>query len=157
MNCENCGKILTTQKRFCSHSCRAKTVNVGRVVKTNPEWHRPLNPCKQCGTPTTNTQFCDQVCRNQYQADVFAAGQVKDRITLRKHLAAGRDPGCFVCGLNEWRGSPLSLEVDHIDGDASNNLPANLQLVCPNCHSITPTWKGRNKGKGRKTRGLPTH
>jgi 5-methylcytosine-specific restriction endonuclease McrA len=59
--------------------------------------------------------------------------------------------------LSKWNNLPITLEVDHIDGNASNNLPSNLRLVCPNCHSQTSTWKGGNKGKGRKSLGLPLH
>jgi Zn finger protein HypA/HybF involved in hydrogenase expression len=54
---------------------------------------------------------------------------------------------CEECGLNEWNNKPLSLELDHTDGIRSNNKIENLKLLCPNCHSQTPTWRGRNKVK----------
>lgn len=54
---------------------------------------------------------------------------------------------CSRCGINEWQGEKLSLHLDHIDGDNTNNLIENLRLLCPNCHSLTPTYCGRNKGK----------
>ncbi|WP_404959907.1 HNH endonuclease [Streptomyces sp. 147326] len=48
---------------------------------------------------------------------------------------------CARCGVEaRWRGHPLPLEVDHIDGDWRNNQPGNLRLLCPNCHAITSTW-----------------
>jgi hypothetical protein len=54
---------------------------------------------------------------------------------------------CNRCAINEWQGEKLSLHLDHIDGDNTNNLIENLRLLCPNCHSLTPTYCGRNKGK----------
>lgn len=56
---------------------------------------------------------------------------------------------CNGCGCSEWRGRELSLELDHIDGDSFNNSFKNLQLLCPNCHSQTETFRGRNKNTGK--------
>ena len=53
---------------------------------------------------------------------------------------------CSKCGLGTvWNNEPIVLELDHIDGDKSNNLLENLRVICPNCHSQTPTFRGRNK------------
>lgn len=51
---------------------------------------------------------------------------------------------CAWCGRKTWRGLPILLELDHIDGDHLNNEIENLRLLCPNCHAQTPTYKGRN-------------
>jgi hypothetical protein len=68
----------------------------------------------------------------------------------RALITAGRSEVCDDCGIApEWRGLPLPLEVDHLDGDWRNNLPANLRLLCPNCHSATDTYRGRNKRSTR--------
>ena len=55
---------------------------------------------------------------------------------------------CDICAINEWQNQKLCLEVDHIDGNNRNNLLSNLRLLCPNCHSQTSTFRGRNKNSG---------
>ena len=57
---------------------------------------------------------------------------------------------CKRCGLTEWLGHKIVLELDHIDGNHGNNQRENLIALCPNCHSITPTWRGRNKRSAKK-------
>ena len=51
---------------------------------------------------------------------------------------------CECCGLTEWLGNPIPLELDHIDGKRNNHKLSNLRLLCPNCHSLTPTYRGKN-------------
>ncbi|MEV5259097.1 HNH endonuclease signature motif containing protein [Streptomyces anulatus] len=66
----------------------------------------------------------------------------------RAMIALGAPERCSLCGTGRmWRDRPLPLEVDHIDGNWRNNRPQNLQLLCPNCHSTTDTYRGRGKGR----------
>jgi hypothetical protein len=51
---------------------------------------------------------------------------------------------CSRCGLTEWRGKPLSFHLDHINGNKHDSRIENLRMLCPNCHSQTPTFSGRN-------------
>ena len=67
---------------------------------------------------------------------------------LRKKIVI-EDQGykCLHCELTEWMGLRITLELDHIDGNRENNDRGNLRALCPNCHSITDTWKQGQTGK----------
>lgn len=52
---------------------------------------------------------------------------------------------CAICGINEWQGKPLVLQLDHINGINNDHRLENLRFLCPNCHSQTLTFSGRNK------------
>ena len=66
---------------------------------------------------------------------------------LRKRLIneGVKDQKCECCGLTEWLGKNISLELDHIDGNCYNHRIENLRIVCPNCHAQTETYRGKNK------------
>jgi hypothetical protein len=67
----------------------------------------------------------------------------------KKRVVIEQNRKCARCGIDEWLGEPLTLQVDHGDGDTKNNTRENLRGLCPNCHSQTPTYCGRNhNGKG---------
>lgn len=72
---------------------------------------------------------------------------------IRLHLMEAQSGCCAICGqAGTWLDLPLALIIDHIDGDASNNNRTHLRLVCPNCDSQLPTFKSRNRGRGRHVR-----
>jgi hypothetical protein len=54
---------------------------------------------------------------------------------------------CYNCKLTEWLKNPMPVELEHINGDRYDNRIENLTLLCPNCHTFTPTYRGKNKGK----------
>ncbi|URM91254.1 HNH endonuclease [Streptomyces sp. MRC013] len=68
---------------------------------------------------------------------------------LKSAMAAlGVPERCVLCGTGPvWRGSPLPLEVDHVDGDWRDNRIDNLRYLCPNCHATTDGYRGRAKGR----------
>jgi hypothetical protein len=82
---------------------------------------------------------------------VLAAGRRRSRqhVKSRLMMAGLKHQSCESCGLGDWRGRPLSLELHHINGDGQDNRLENLRLLCPNCHSQTDTWGARNKGRRR--------
>ena len=61
---------------------------------------------------------------------------------------------CESCGLTEWLGKPIPLEMHHMNGDNRDNRLANLQLLCPNCHALTDNYRGLNKSAHRETDGV---
>lgn len=124
------------ENTFCSRSCRASFCNRSRG--------------------STKKEPARTFCRQETKRQEFALGLVTKRRTLRKLISSLVGPNCSSCGQPpSWVGLPLTMTVDHLDGDAGNNLPANLRLLCPNCHSQTPTFCGRNLGRGRQARNLP--
>ena len=158
--CKCCNSPLpyeSRQKTFCNRSCSAIFNNKQRtsLVKWN---------CSGCGKehntlPHKVKKYCSHNCQNtkikENSFEKLKQGLISDRSLIRTILKREFGNKCFECNLETWRGHPISLEVDHIDGNAGNNNYLNLRLVCPNCHSITATWKGKNKGNGRASRGLP--
>ena len=75
----------------------------------------------------------------------------KTTSTLRQRLikAGLKEPRCEICGLAEWEGRPLGLQLDHINGDRTDNRLENLRILCPNCHSQTDTWCIKNRRRWR--------
>jgi hypothetical protein len=62
---------------------------------------------------------------------------------------------CESCDRREWKGQPIPLELDHVNGDRTDNRLHNLRLLCPNCHALTPTYRGRNIGRYAAQRPAP--
>lgn len=68
---------------------------------------------------------------------------------LKKRVYLEQNGCCNHCGIKEWNGKPITLELEHKDGDNQNNNRDNLESICPNCHSQTKTWRGKNKKNKR--------
>ncbi|MFJ5099829.1 HNH endonuclease [Streptomyces sp. NPDC088554] len=89
--------------------------------------------------------------RKDASSNALVLGSPSDRrvpgARLRRELLrAGVAESCAMCGTGtEWNGKPLRLETDHINGDWWDNRPGNLRLLCPNCHAVTDTYRGRKR------------
>ena len=87
---------------------------------------------------------------------VFCEGSSFPRHRLKQRLITEKivEYKCQMCGLGDmWNGKKISLHIDHINGIANDNRLVNLQFLCPNCHSQTDTYAGKNS-KGFRGSGL---
>ena len=134
MLCVNCNE-KEAKIKFCSRSCSVT-------------YNNKLNPKRK------KAPVIEKISRKDAAVQRFLNGEISDRGGLRKQLIRIHGYRCEICEGTEWLGQPIPLELDHISGLANDNRPVNLRLLCPNCHALTPTAKGRNKGNGRKSLGL---
>lgn len=84
--------------------------------------------------------------KGKFSADFSYEGKGQHKTAL----IAERGHKCECCVLTEWNGIPITLELEHTDGDRQNNTKENLKLLCPNCHSQTPTWRRSKSQQGFK-------
>ena len=66
------------------------------------------------------------------------------KLKLRLFREGILNPICSNCSLSVWLGQPIPTELDHINGDNRDNRLENLRILCPNCHALTETYRGRN-------------
>lgn len=154
--CNNEAKFVTKQgKNICCKSSTQCPVNRAKNSKG----------LKQCyATNQRSTVFGNIEIGDIARANSIIANQRKQmlrfingesntlsnsaikRLLLRENYVEDK---CIECGNSEWMGKKLNLELDHIDGDNFNNSFQNLRLLCPNCHSITDSYCGKNKNTGK--------
>lgn len=172
-SCIECGKDLAYTKdieirKFCNKSCSAKHSNVRRSAERSLQRKseaQPTSTCIVCKSTVKSTNlYCGAACIARERYDKFIGewldgkqtGHVSRTYQLSKHvrryLHETRGTACSGCGWDKRHpidGSVLT-EVDHIDGNASNCRPENLRILCPNCHSMTPTFRARNPDSVRR-------
>ena len=152
--CPTCDKELQNQNNICcSRSCAATLARSKKIIKTSA--------CLWCqATITLGGKYCNNnhKCLNEHKHDKRLVEYKKGNLeglgkNFFKQMVTDRDGyKCSCCGTHEWMGKPIVLDLEHIDGNSENNSEENLTLLCPNCHSQTPTFKGANRGNGRAAR-----
>lgn len=70
-----------------------------------------------------------------------------NKVRLKLLKEGYKEHKCECCGQKEWLGQPIPLELHHIDGNRNNNSLENFQLLCPNCHAFTDSYRGKNSIK----------
>ena len=165
--CLNCGKELKNKiNKFCNSSCSATYNNLHKVLI--PKY------CINCGKVLEKEQrqvnkYCSSKCMSQYRkkekinqwiSGEFSGSVDKKNYNLsryvRNYLIELSNNKCSRCGwgeVNIYTGKCL-LEIHHITGDWKDNSKENLCVLCPNCHSLTETYKNLNMGNGRPYRKL---
>jgi hypothetical protein len=170
--CENCGNIfrarLKEERKYCSQSCAASINNIKFPKKIKFIFiDRPNNKkikistqkyCLNCGKKARK-KYCSSNCQHEYQQKEIIKKIENGDTTLnfrhyKKYLIQKYGNKCMKCGWNEI--NPISglipIQLEHKDGNSENHNLNNLELLCPNCHSLTPTYMGLNKGNGRYKR-----
>jgi hypothetical protein len=151
--CLNCGEeikdLKCNKRKFCSCRCSAtfnnkkrKTINIKIDKKVNNKFD---------GSYNAYLIYIEKWKKNMVSG---LRGKYQISLHIIRYLFIKFNNRCSRCGWSEknlYTGN-TPLEVEHIDGNYLNNKEENLDLICPNCHSLTPTYKGANKGNGRKNR-----
>lgn len=126
-----------------SHSFQELAIKLGYSEKSGSSGNlaKEMTQQKHLDTSHFNTEIWN---KGKFDYSRFKYGKVIKTSSALPAIIALRGNKCERCGLSEWQGERLVLEVHHIDGNRLNNTLENLQLLCPNCHSLTDNYKGKN-------------
>ena len=145
------------KRKFCSQSCNAKYNN----IKRSRNKIITISTCPNCSKEVTkrNNKYCDNKCQLEYERLIIFEKIENGDTTLyfknyKNYLIHKYGEKCMKCGWNKVnpKTSKVPIQLEHIDGNSENNSLDNLKILCPNCHSLTPTYGALNKGNGRKNR-----
>lgn len=170
MNCKKCGNEFEPSKgltNYCSMSCRNSRERPDEVKeKIRQSMKNGLASGKILSYEERLNRMSEQdrerFLNRMKEINLEQKKKARDLIMtadfetlsferLRKRIIYEQDERCNSCGISEWMGKPISLELEHKDGDHHNDLRDNLEALCPNCHSQTPTFRGRNiKNKDKR-------
>lgn len=153
LECEISFQTSDSNRKFCCQSCAASYNNKKFVKRKSNK--KKYTSCLQCNNSVNNNnKFCSQTChQDNLRLKKLKNGTLGPR-GIKKILIKEKGEKCEDCGWNEvnkYTGN-IPIELEHIDGNSQNNDLSNLKLLCPNCHSLTKTYKGANKGNGRHNR-----
>lgn len=155
--CRQCLNSIPYEKRdnvFCDHSCAATYTNTRRCTR-----EKLTESCARCSTPCSRRcRYCatcwDYLQRSGALNRVLPFEQCKTDPSRRRALLRERGHRCETCGLAEWQGKQIPIQMDHTDGNSDNSTRENLKLLCPNCHALTPTFGSKNRGNASSTRNV---
>jgi len=138
---------------------------------TGGTWYNlSMKYCCNCGARFTKRhqiKYCSNKCQSNFKYKTYIQEWKQGKVDGNRGIVARNISGhlkrymiekfgekCSLCGWDERHSSTnqVPIEIDHIDGNAENNLEKNLRLLCPNCHALIPSFKNLNKGSGRKWR-----
>lgn len=163
-DCLECGNAFNAKeknRKFCQQSCASRYSGKRRFP--NGFGKRNLTPkeikfCLFCDRPLNNNKktFCNNTCQHSKKRKERIAQELdgcSNRL-LRTALIENHGAKCMKCGWCEVHPTTgtVPIELNHIDGNAENKISSNLELLCPNCHSLTPNYRNLNKGNGRHYR-----
>ena len=153
MICENCGNDHTGEfgsGRFCSLKCSRSFSTKSKRKEINEKVSISLTG--RPGANLSNEVKARKIAKyvETRKANIFKNLMNCEFINLsyeKKKLRIYYEQSgqCNRCNNDKWLDSPIPLELEHIDGNRKNNDRSNLELLCPNCHALTDTWRGRNK------------
>ena len=161
LECKKDFECKISEKRiFCSKSCSNSYNNKLR--------NKTVKNCLNCESVISKRKkYCNNICQNEYQnkktVEEWLSGNNSGHINdannslsrpIRNYIFDKYNNKCSKCGWCEINpiSNKIPLQIDHIDGDSLNSKEDNLILLCPNCHSLTPTYGVLNIGNGRKMR-----
>jgi hypothetical protein len=151
--CKNCPNPIPYNvhrvQKFCSRRCAAIYNNALRSNKHPKHYCNKCGKLLNCRTMGNHCIKCASIVKTESR---IANGEIIGANTIRKYLIKIRGKKCEECKLEMWYGAPIPLDNHHINGDYKDNRIENLKLLCPNCHSITKNYKGKNRGNGRPNR-----
>ena len=174
--CKQCSSSLDYNHRkniFCSKSCsasfnnqfrRRKDVQQENILVDNTDDGNVIWSCLSCNTehktkPYKVGYYCNHGCQINHKHFQNVENWIHNEAylskgSIKRYLRETFGYKCSVCGIDNWCGKSIVLELEHKDGNSDNNRPDNVCLICPNCHSQTDTYKAKNKGNGRHSRRL---
>ena len=149
MQCELCGEGHYGNYgsgRFCSRTCARKFSTKEKRSEINKKVSEKL---KKSPLSPKRTEESRRLAALKLSKTCLDRLMTRDTATLSHALARIRviveqNYKCADCTLDSWMGQPLTLELEHKNGVNTDNERDNLKALCPNCHSLTPTWRGRN-------------
>ena len=160
MQCEDCSKEHDGQYgsgRFCNVKCARTFSTRAKRSIINEQVSKTLSGKKMGGTfkigydpnrkPFTKEEQLRGVVIANEKRQKFYAEASWDALPRKEKYRRilFKQNGLCLCGINEWLGKPLVLEIDHINGNHLDDREENLRYLCPNCHSQTPTFRNRKR------------